>query len=415
VSEGAIAVLRQHPMLRIFVIGQGISLVGMWMQAMAQSWIVVTLTSSTSAIATVSFVASLPILALSMPGGVIADRLDRRRILIVTQLLLAAQAFLLAWLLSSGRLDLTLLYLVAAGTGAIMAFDVPAMQAFVPSLVPPAHIPVAVALTQMLHHGTRFVGPALAGALIAATSPSMALVANGLSFFAVIFSLMAIRPPPRPIVAGAPRAGGLGEALRHVGSDAVTRALLGYTALTTTLLFPFFVVFSALFVKDLLGGREAEFGWFMSVNGAGALAGALLLLRIPPAWRGRSILGAATIAATALATQSYTTSFSVALPLQVAITFGVSLGLGLSATIVQVLVPPHMRGRVMALNGMAFTGLMPSAALLLGAVADAVGLRATMRLCAALFAAIVAPWLLSAGLGRKVAHQPPPAAQAQPA
>jgi MFS family permease len=406
VAESALAVLREERTLRIFVIGQAISLTGLWMQQMASAWVVVGLTRATSAIATVSFVASLPIILLSMKGGAVADRFDRRRVLIATQLCASALAFGFAALLASDRLTLPVLYGLAVVSGSIMAFDLPALQAFVPELVPPARIPVAVALNSMLHHGTRLVGPAIAGALIAATSPAMAFVANGVSFFAVVASLLLIRPPPRPH-GERKRSGGIGEAIRYLRGHRTVQSLIGFTALSTTFLFPIFVVFSAVFVKDVLGGSEADFGIFMSVNGAGALGGALLLLRIPPHLRGPLILAAAMTAAGAMILQSFSRSIPLAVAVQTVLTFGVSLGLGLGSTIVQVLVPPEIRGRVMAFHGIAFTALMPAAALGLGALGDAIGLRWVMRLSAATFALVAIPWLVRGGLWRRTAHHTP--------
>jgi MFS family permease len=407
VQRGPIAVLRELPLLRVFFLGQTISLIGAWMQQVAQSWVVATLTASTAAVATVSFVGSIPILALSMTGGVVADRHDRRRILIVTQLGFSAVAFLFAFLAFTGQLSLPWLYALAILMSTVLAFDLPAMQAFIPELVPPERIPDAIALNQTLMHGTRLVGPALAGALMAATSPAMAFVANGVSYFAVVVSLMVIEVPPRPAHERKAGKGGLREALAYVRAQPTVRALIGFTALSTAFVFPLFIVFGALFIKDVLGGREGDFGIFMSCSGAGAMTGALTLLRVRAEQRGRLILCATAIASALLFVQSFSRGVALAAAIQVLLTFSIALGMGLSSTIVQVVVLPRMRGRVMGLNGLAFTGIMPSAALLLGALGEHIGLRMVLRVCAVAYALLALPWLASAGLWRRTAHQPP--------
>ena len=171
-GAGPFSVLTENKTYRTYWLGQLVSMTGSWMQQVAQSWVVVSLTRSTAAIATLSFVASLPMLALTMPGGVLADKHDRRRILIITQLLFAALAFVYAGLYASGHLNLAWVYVLAIGLAIVMAFDFPALQALIPDLVPPPQIPDAVALGQTLMHGTRLIGPALAGLLMAATSPA---------------------------------------------------------------------------------------------------------------------------------------------------------------------------------------------------------------------------------------------------
>ncbi len=403
--RGPFALLFDHRTYRIYWLGQAVSLTGSWMQQVAQGWVIVSLTSSTAAIATVSFVASLPMLALSMHGGVIADRHDRRRILIVTQLGFAALAFAYAALVASGLLTLPWVYAMALMLATVMAYDFPAVQALVPDLVPHERIPDAVALGQTLMHGTRLVGPAIAGILMAATSPAGAFVANGLSFFAVIFSLVIITVPPREKKPRGRGAGGLREAFRYLGEHPTVRALIGYTALCTSFMFPLFVVFGAVFVRDILGGGARHFGLFMSASGLGAMTGALMLLRVPGPWRGAAIIAASVAAAACVAVQSFSTSVAAAIAVQTFVAFFVSIGLGLSSTIVQITVPTELRGRILGLNGLMFTGLMPSAALLLGALGEAIGLRLVMRLCAGVFVLLAVPWLLRAGLGKRMEHR----------
>lgn len=399
-GDGPLSVLR-HRDFRIYWSGQSISLVGLWMQQVAQAWVIVGLTDSKSAIATISFVSSLPLVALSLLGGVVADRYDRRKILMVTQLGLAGCAFVYAALVAGGHLTITHVYVLAMALGTVIAFDLPAQQALVPELVPPADIPKAISLNASVFHGARLVGPALAGVLIAITSPSAAFVANGVSYFAVIFSLAIIRPPARAPARRQSGRAALGEGLRYIGEHRDVRALIGFTGLTTAFVFPALVVFMGITVKTLYGGAETALGVVMAASGLGAMTGALMLTRVPAPSRGRVIClacagGAAGLFAVALATDPWTGALFVCV-----MNVCIALALGLSATMLQMTVPNELRGRVMSVHGMMFTGLMPSVALVLGLLADQIGLRTTLELMAVAYAALALPWLVRAGMWRR--------------
>jgi MFS family permease len=400
----ALAVLREHRIFRIYFVGQAISLVGLWMQQVAQSWVIVSLTGNPGAVASVSFVASLPILLLSMQGGVVADRYERRKILIVTQLAMAALAFSYALLVGSGRLTMPILYALVVGLGVVAAFDLPAMQALVPDLVAKEAIPDAIALNQSLMHGTRILGPALAGALMAVTSVAMAFVANGVSYFAVVWSLAVIRVPPRPPRPKKPGSGGLGEGIRYVLHNRLPGTLVGFTALTTMLVFPVLIVFLAIFVKAHLHGDAGALGLIFSMSGVGAMGGALLLLAVPAPLRGRTMIVATLASAGALLLFSTMHVVWAAALVQLLLALCVAVAIGLGTTLLQVVVPPDLRGRVMGIYGLMWTGLMPSAALVLGGIANLIGLRLTMHLMAAAYALLAVPWLLGAGLWKKEIH-----------
>jgi MFS family permease len=389
----------------IYWIGQAISLVGVWMQQLAQGQVVVTLTDSKTAVATLAFAGSLPILLLSVVGGVMADRHDRRKILIASQAGLALVAFAYAALVASGHLTMPLVYLMAILLGCITAFDLPAQQALVPELVGREHIASAVAYNQAVFHGARFVGPALATIVIAATSTEMAFVANGVSYFAVITSLLLIKVAPRPHVARKPGAGGLGEAWRYIGDHAVVRALIGYTALTTSLVFPFIMVFLGLFVKSLLPVVNEDtlakaFGPVMGGSGLGSLLGAVALMQVPSRLRGPLIVYATVVIGCLLGAVSFAQDVWTVAVVTAVMSFHITIGLGLTMTIMQVIVRPDLRGRIMALYSMSFTGLLPVAGLLLGVFADAVDLRTTIRGMAGLYLVLAIAWLLKARLWR---------------
>jgi MFS family permease len=370
------------------------------MQQVAQGWVIVGLTGSAATIASITFVSSVPIVVFSMAGGVAADRYDRRRILIVTQLGLATLAFVYAWLVGTDRLTLWFVYALAAVFGIVVAFDLPAMHALVPELVPREHIANAIALNQSIFHGSRLLGPALAGLLIAATSSAMAFFANGLSYFAVILSLLLISTPPQ----ASHRHGGgwsdLKEGLAYIARERDVRAIIGYTGLTTAFVFPLLLPFMPIAVKTIFGGDSRGLGIVMSASGLGAMLGALSLLKVKPHARGRLILLFFGVGAAALATVSFMRSPWAAASAVAVLSFSVSISLGLGTTILQITVPSELRGRVMGVHGLMFTGLMPLAALALGPVADRIGLRGTLRWMACLYALCALPWLLRAKMVR---------------
>ncbi len=399
-GDGALSVLK-HRNFRIYWTGQAVSLVGLWMQQVAQAWVVASITSDKAAIAMINFVSSLPMIALSLTGGVVADRYERRRILMVTQCALASCAFVYGWLVWSGNLTIDRVYILAIALGTAVAFDLPAQQALVPELVPREDIPKAISLNQAIFHGSRLLGPALAGVLIAVTSMSAAFFANGVSYFAVIVSLAIIRTPasaPRKAQSGS---AALREGLRYIRDHEDVRALIAFTGLTTSFVFPMLVVFMAITVKTVYGGDETALGVVFSASGLGAMTGSLMLTRVPAATRGRVMCVSCALVGLALIGLSLAQDPWTAAVLVCVMNVNVALALGLNATMLQITVPNELRGRVMSVQGMMFTGLMPSVALGLGLVADHIGMRLTMGLSATAYILFALPWLLHAGLWRR--------------
>ena len=384
---------------RVYWIGQFVSLVGMWTQMVAQGLVITRLTKSASIFAWISFLSSIPMALLIMPAGVVADRFDRRKILIVTQVLLACVAFLYAGLVMGGQLTLGRVELIAMGAGVIAAFDFPAQSAIVPQLVPPALIPRAIALNQAIFHGSRFLGPVVAALLIWQVGPSSAFVANGLSYFAVIFSLLIIksRVIPKmaadaapaggagtgavlaPAVARPPRKGGMGEGFAYVRKHPVVLALIGLTALVTMFAMPVNIVFMPLICKQVFHASDAELGIVMGGSGLGAVVGTLLMMRVPAIARGKVIVAAVVSATLGLVTLSFMESPYTAALVMLVTSGSTALAMGLSATTIQVIVPDALRGRVMGIYGMTFVAIMPPFSLLWGLVGDATSLHTLVR------------------------------------
>ena len=256
----------------LFWSGQAISQTGTWMQQFAQGWVVTTLASSAFALASVNLAASIPILILTPFGGVAADRMDRRRILFVTQSVLAVLAVLLGVLVQAGHLHLWHVWMIAVLLGLTTAYDLPAYQSFYPQLVEREDLPQAIALNQAAFHGSRIIGPAIASWFVAQWGMAAAFFANGASFLAVIGSLLVIKPRD---AAGGTTKGRLSMAVgvRYVREHPQIVALLGLTVITTMFVFPNAATLMPFYAKHVLQVGAGGLGVVMAVSGAGAFLG----------------------------------------------------------------------------------------------------------------------------------------------
>jgi len=380
----ALSVLRNRH-FRVYWIGQTVSLVGTWMQQMAQNWVVTRLTTQASALGILMVVGSLPIVLLGLKGGQFADRYNKRNILIVTQLGLMVLALAFAALAFSGVLVLWHVFALAALLGVVTAFDLPAAQAFAPDLVEPRLIGRAVAMMQAIFHGSRLIGPALAGFLIERFGEGSAFLGNGISFLAVIGSLLAIPSSYRSTEKAARRDGSLLAGVRYVQSDLLTRGLMLLMLLVLMLSFPFIIVLMVYYAKHVVGADARGMGTMMSASGLGALTGASVLIFASTAsWRVRLWTGIAAIAA-ALLGLAHNRLLLPAIGLTALLSLGSSLCMGTINQAVQQRVPDELRGRVMALFAIAFTGVLPLSGLGLSLLSDAFGLPYVMMACGPLF------------------------------
>jgi MFS family permease len=373
---------------RVYWTGQLVSLVGTWMQQMAMGWVVTRLTTRAVVVGALTLVGALPMALLAFKGGQVADRTSRRNILIVTQAIMGLLALAISGLAYTGHLGLGWIFVFSALFGAATAFDLPAAQAFAPELVPQADIPRAVALMQAIFHGSRLVGPAVAGLAIVRWGESSAFLANGLSFLAVIVSLLAI-PASRPGRAGAggPKrgGGGIGEGLAYVKNDPVLMHLLLLLFACQLFAFPFLVSLMAYYARYIVHANAAEMGRIMSASGCGAVVGSSILVLVGAfAWRQRIgagvVLGTTGLIGLALAHTPI-----VATALVGSISVGTSLYLGTITQVVQQRVPNEMRGRVITLFMMGMTSVMPVASLGLSALVDVLGFERLLLGCGALF------------------------------
>lgn len=395
----------------IYWAGQAISFVGTWMQQMAQSWVVTRLTDSASVVGALALVGAVPMAFLGLKGGQLADKSSRRNILLITQAALGLLALGLSILAFAGKLALPHLFVFAACHGVVTAFDLPAAQALSPELVPQEEIPRAIGLMQAIFHGSRFIGPALAGIAIERLGEGSAFLANAISFMAVIVSLLAIPASPRgpssspARPAGKGGGGGIGEGMRYVRGEPIVGRLLLLLLTCMLLAFPFLVSLMGYYARYVVSAGPAEMGRVMSTSGLGALAGTALLVFVGGrAWRGRITAGLVFIAGALIGLGSVR-SIGAALPLVAGLSLGISLYLGTIMQVVQERVPNALRGRVMAVFTIGMTSIMPLSSFTLALCADAVGLPRMMIGCGAAFGAVSLMFALS--LPSKEAAPPP--------
>lgn len=380
----SITVLRNRD-FRFYWFGQAISLSGTWMQVMAQGWVVTSLSTAASTLGALNVVNTMPMLLLSMLGGALADRYEKRRILILTQIAMMLLAFMFAALVFAHRISLWNVFALALLLGTATAFDLPAAQAFPAELVRRDEIPKAIALMQAIFHGSRLVGPAIAGVLVARFGEGSAFLANGLSFLAVIATLAMIPDRKRDPNAPPRGKGGIGEGFRYVRRERLVGMLIVLTGLTMVFVFPFMAVLMVFYVRHILGSDANGMGTLMSASGLGALTGAVVLLvgtdRTVRRWLVGGVLGCAA----GLLGLAFVHTLWPAVGFILILSFAVSSLMGRISQTIQHVVPNELRGRVMAVFSMTFTGLMPYAALGLSALADTFGFARVMQVSVVLY------------------------------
>jgi MFS family permease len=378
---GAFRALR-HRDFRLFFAGQGLSLVGTWMQQVGMSWLVYRLTGSAFALGAVGFAAQFPTFIVAPLAGVLADRWNRHRIVLVAQALSMLQALLLAALVLTGAVRVWHVVALAAALGIINGFDIPARQAFLIQLVRgPADLANAIALNSSMFNAARLVGPAVAGLLIAVAGEGLVFLLNGVSYLAVLGALLAMRvAPAAPRGAGTPMLRYFREGLAYAWNFGPIRSLLGLLTLVNLLGVPY-IVLMPVFATDVLRGGPHTLGFLTSAAGLGALAGALYLAgRTTVLGLGRVIVVFTLVFGLGLVAFAASRTIPGSLGVLLAVGFGVMVVTASTNTVLQTVVEEDKRGRVMALYTMAFMGMAPVGALLSGALAQRVGAPATVAI-----------------------------------
>ena len=377
--RGSLISVFRHRNYRLYFTGQLISLIGFWMQAIAQSWLVYRMTDSTLLLGLVSFAGQAPVFFISPFAGVTADRLNRRRILFVTQTAMMSFAFVLATLTLSGVIQVWEIIALATAFGMANAFDIPTRQSFTVEMVGRADLPRAIALNSVMFNSARLAGPAAAGIVVGLVGEGWCFALNGLSYLAVLTSLALMtvtvappRPPSHPLA-------DLREGFRYVSTHPSIRTLLLLLA-ASSFFGASYLTLMPVFARDILHGGSESLGFLMAGVGAGALSGALVLTRLPHKWLPYIPAMSGAFFGLCLILFSQSSIFLLSLVLLVPAGFGL-MAQGISTnTLVQTHVEDAMRGRVMAYYVMCFMGIMPFGALVAGWVSRHVGVPETVAL-----------------------------------
>lgn len=372
----------RHRNYRLFYWGQGISLIGTWLQQVALQWLTYRLTGSAFLLGVVGFLGQVPTLFLSPIAGWVSDRYDRQRILIVAHSLAMCQAFALAVLTLGGWITVGQIVGLSVFMGIIVAFEVPVRQAFVFQMIDNREdIGNAVALNSSLVNLARIIGPAMAGVLIWWIGEGGCFLLNAMSFIAVLISLWMMRPQPQP----APEPGrgilaNLTDGFRYTLGFPPIRDLILLLAMTSIMSMAF-VVLMPVYVDRVLHGGAGTLGFLMTVSGVGALLGAVHLAARPSVLGlGRLIPIGCAVLGGSMIVFGATDNLWVAMGARFVGSVGLVVQMAASNTILQTITDDRRRGRVMAMFAMAFIGMAPVGSLVGGAIAEHLGIQRTLLL-----------------------------------
>ena len=369
-----------HRNFRLFFVGQFVSRVGFWMQNMALAWLVYRLTESSLMLGLVAFAGQAPTLVFGLFAGVVADRFDRYRVILVTLILALAQALLLGVLTLLDRITAWQVFGLALAAGAIQAFEMPARQSFLMEIVGRDDITSAVALNSTLVNGARILGPALAGVLVAQFGEGVCFLVNGLSFVPIIVGFLAMRLPARGLPEGSASSTGtfIREGVAYALHTPAIRLLLVLVGLISLLSTPY-TVLMPVFAGDILDSGPNGMGMLMGAAGLGAVVGTLLLAR----HQGHETLGRVMALALVrfglgLLLFAWSDRFWLSMLVLPLVGSGFMVPLSATNTLLQTLAPDRLRGRVMSLFLMMFMGAPPVGSLLAGFLAPVIGAPLTV-------------------------------------
>ncbi|MBM4288739.1 MAG: MFS transporter [Deltaproteobacteria bacterium] len=387
----------RHYNYRLFFLGHSVSLVGSWMQAVAQGWLVLLLTDSAFMLGLAGALNTLPMLLFSFWGGVIADHANKRRMLLATNTAGLVLAMILGLLVFFDSVTVWHIMVVTFGVGAAMAFDIPGRQSFIVDLVGKADLPNAIALNSSLFNGTRALGPAVAGFLIATVGIANCFFINSFSYLAPLLCLSLMRLEQRPNLTPRPKIRtGVTELLSFIRRQ---RPELGWLLLITACNSVFALSYSVLLpmiARDVLAAGPQGYGFLMAAAGIGAFAGALVLATFirhyPPMvffW------GGACLMFLALFLFSCIRSYNLAVGYLFLAGFGMTINVSTANSLLQLNVPDDMRGRIMSLFSLTFLGFTPLGNFVYGILGDYLGPCLTVRLGAGLAALLALAFFLA--------------------
>ncbi|MBU0604784.1 MAG: MFS transporter [Candidatus Omnitrophica bacterium] len=365
---------------RIFFMGQNVSLVGTWMQQVAMGWLVYRLTGSALLLGVVAFSNQIPIFILSPLGGVVADRFNRRKLLIITQALSAAQAIILGALTLTGHIQIWHIIALGIVLGCINSFDIPARQSFLVEMVEKKeNFGNAIALNSLMFNAARLIGPSIAGLVIALFGEGVCFLVNGISYLAVLWSLFMMRivpknPKPRRIAVLEE----LKEGFKYTFGFAPIRLILLLLSVISAMGMAF-VVLMPVFARDILKGGPETLGFLMSSVGIGAAAATIYLAsRKSIVGLGRLIPVSASVFAVGIILFSLSRTLWISMAVLSVSGFGMMVSMAACNTILQTISEDDKRGRVMSFYTMSFMGMAPIGSLAAGVIAGRIGVTGTL-------------------------------------
>jgi MFS family permease len=383
----------KHRNFQLFFSGQLISLVGTWMQTVAQSWLVYEKTRSSFQLGAVGFASQIPVFLMAPIGGMVADRVNRHRVVIATQVASMILAFILAALTLTHTVQVWHIYVLASLLGVVNAFDIPGRQSFLVDMVGREDLMNAIALNSSMFNGARVIGPAIAGILLIKIGEGGCFLLNGISYIAVIIGLLMMR------VDGGARSKSdspledIIEGFRWVSNTGPIRALLLLLGLVSLVGMPY-TVLMPIFADHVLHSGAKGLGILMGFTGIGALLGALTLaVRTGVKGLGKLISICCAGFGVSLIVFAFSKFFWLSANLLIPVGFFIMLQMACSNTLIQAMVPDALRGRTMAVYSMMFMGLAPVGALLGGALSDRLGAPWTVAIGG--LASVLGAWWFS--------------------
>jgi MFS family permease len=369
----------RHRNFQLFFSGQMVSLIGTWMQNIAESWLVYRKTGSALKLGAVGFASQIPVFLVAPLGGIVADRFNRQRIVIATQISSMILALTFATLTLTGVIQVWHIFILAALLGVVNAFDIPARQSFLVDMVGKEDLMNAIALNSTMFNGARIVGPAVAGILVVRIGEGWCFLANGLSYIAVISGLLMMRvTKPARLASHGPALAHLIEGYRFARHTAPIRSLLLLLGLVSLVAMPY-TVLMPVFADHILHGGASGLGILMGATGVGAMLGALTLAtRTGVLGLGRWVAFSCGGFGLFLMMFSFSHHFWLSASLLLPVGFCMMLGMSSSNTLIQAMTPDHLRGRVMAMYTMMFMGMAPFGSLFAGASAEHLGATFTV-------------------------------------
>jgi MFS family permease len=402
----------RHSNFRRFWIGQLISVIGTWMQMIAQGWLMHRLTDSALMLGLLGFTQFLPVMLFSLWAGVVADRTDKRRLIFLTQSLSLAQALVLAVLVSSGAIQPWMLLALAFVFGTVSAFDLPARQSFLIEMVGREDLTNAIALNSAAFNTARVVGPALAGVLVALAGEHVCFWVNAASYAVVLVMLARLDLPPHVADADTRRTGWgrLGDGIRYALQVAPIRNLLLLLGVTCGLGFQYSTLLP-VYARDILHAGPEAYGLLMSAFGVGSLLSAVVITRPLDRWGlRRCLLIGLGCAAVGMGLFAWSTRMDISVAMGFAAGFGLILYVATTNTLLQLTTEDRFRGRVMGLYTLMLIGTAPIGALASGAIAQRYGapVATTCNAVVLLLGAVWVAWRLRVLAAREAAHPTEP-------